>query len=113
MTRQFGDRSPMPKRPRQMSPPPVLDSTDLRILTALQDDASLTNVELAEKVGLSPSPCLTRVRSLEASGIIARRVALLDSSRFGGSISVFIQVTLEKQTEPALEIFEASIGRLP
>ena len=103
----------MPRRPQQNSPQLKLDSTDLRILLALQDDASLTNIELAGKVGLSPSPCLTRVRTLEAAGIIARRVALLDPAKLGASISVFIQVTLEKQTGPALEVFEASVARLP
>jgi Lrp/AsnC family transcriptional regulator, leucine-responsive regulatory protein len=103
----------MRRRPQQNSPQLKLDSTDLRILLALQDDASLTNIELAGKVGLSPSPCLTRVRTLEAAGIIARRVALLDPAKLGASISVFIQVTLEKQTGPALEVFEASVARLP
>jgi Lrp/AsnC family leucine-responsive transcriptional regulator len=103
----------MPRCPQQNSPQLKLDSTDLRILLALQDDASLTNIELAGKVGLSPSPCLTRVRTLEAAGIIARRVALLDPAKLGASISVFIQVTLEKQTGPALEVFEASVARLP
>jgi Lrp/AsnC family transcriptional regulator, leucine-responsive regulatory protein len=101
------------KHRKSKSPLPVLDATDLRILAALQEDASLTNIELAAKVGLSASPCLTRVRALEASGIIARRVALLDPSKLGGSISVFIQVTLEKQTEPVLDVFEASVARLP
>jgi DNA-binding Lrp family transcriptional regulator len=103
----------MRRRPQQNSPQLNLDSTDLRILSALQEDASLTNIELAGKVGLSPSPCLTRVRTLEAVGVIARRVALLDPARLGASISVFIQVTLEKQTGPALDIFEASVARLP
>ena len=91
----------------------MLDATDLRILVALQEDASLTNVELAAKAGLSPSPCLARVRALEGSGVIARRVALLDPLKVGASISVFIQVTLEKQTEPVLETFEASVARFP
>ncbi len=103
----------MQKHPRQNSPQPNLDPTDLRILSALQDDSSLTNIELAAKVGLSPSPCLTRVRALEAAGVIARRVALLDPAKLGASISVFIQVTLEKQTAPALDVFEASVARLP
>jgi Lrp/AsnC family transcriptional regulator, leucine-responsive regulatory protein len=91
----------------------TLDAIDLRILAALQEDASLTNVELAAKVGLSPSPCLSRVRALEESGVIARRVALLDPLKIGASVSVFIQVTLEKQTEPVLETFEASVARFP
>ena len=67
---------------------------------------------LAERIGLSPSPCLARVRALEEAGIIARRVTLLDVNRMGPCLSVFIQVTLEKQTEDMLESFEQSIGRL-
>jgi len=91
----------------------LLDAIDRRILTELQDDASLTNVELAERVGLSPSPCLARVRALETSGVIARRVALLDAAKLGSNISVFIQVTLEKQTAAALQAFERAILRIP
>lgn len=69
-------------------------------------------MKLAERVGLSPSPCLVRVRALEEAGIIARRVTLLDAAKLGPCLSVFIQVTLEKQTEDMLESFEQSIGRL-
>lgn len=86
-----------------------LDAIDVKILTELQDDASLSNVELAQRVGLSPSPCLARVRALEASGIIARRVTLLDPLSLGATISVFIQVTLERQVEAQLEIFEEAV----
>jgi Lrp/AsnC family transcriptional regulator, leucine-responsive regulatory protein len=89
------------------------DAVDRRILAVLQEDASLTNVGLAAKVGLSPSPCLARVRQLEDAGIIVKRVALLDPLRIGAAISVFIQVTLEKQTEPALERFESTMNRFP
>jgi DNA-binding Lrp family transcriptional regulator len=98
---------------RHKLPSIQIDAIDLRILAALQDDAGLTNIELAAKVGLSPSPCLARVRALEQSGVIVRRVALLDPLKLGASISVFIQVTLEKQTEPVLEAFEASVARFP
>ena len=55
-----------------------LDATDLRILTELQQDSSLTNIELARRVHLSPSPCLTRVKALEANGVIGRYVALVN-----------------------------------
>ena len=91
----------------------ALDPTDIRILTEIQEDASLTNVALAERVGLSPSPCLARVRALEEAGVIARRVTLLDASKLGPSLSVFIQVTLEKQIEEMLESFEQSVKRFP
>ncbi len=90
-----------------------LDAVDLRILAALQDNADLTNVQLAAHVGLSPSPCLARVRALEAAGVIARRVALLDATKLGPSISVFVQITLEKQTQADLDAFEAAVVRLP
>jgi Lrp/AsnC family transcriptional regulator, leucine-responsive regulatory protein len=90
-----------------------VDAIDLRILDELQEDARLTNVELADRVGLSPSPCLARVRALEEAGVIARRVTLLDPQKLGGSISVFVSVALEKQTEAALDVFEASMARFP
>lgn len=90
-----------------------LDAIDTRILAELQEDASLTNVELAQRVGLSPSPCLARVRALEEAGVILRRVALLDPASVGAAVSVFIQVTLEKQTEALLEVFESAMARFP
>lgn len=85
------------------------DAIDIRILTQLQKDGSLSNVELAQRVGLSPSPCLARVRMLEAQGVILGRVTLLDPLSVGANISVFIQVTLERQTEAQLEKFEETI----
>lgn len=91
----------------------AIDTTDWKILSLLQDDARLTNVELARRVGLSPSPCLARVRALEDSGYIARYVSLLDPVRVGLKVSVFIQVTLEKQIEPVLEKFESAIRERP
>lgn len=94
-------------------PPPTLDAIDVKILNELQEDASLSNVALAQRVGLSPSPCLARVRALEDTGIIAKRVALLDASRLGGSLSVFIQVTLDKQTQNFLDNFEKAVLRFP
>lgn len=90
-----------------------LDAIDWHILTLLQADARTSNVELARQVGLSPSPCLNRVRALEDSGYISRYVSLLDAQRVGLKVSVFIQVTLEKQIEPVLERFEAAIRDRP
>jgi Lrp/AsnC family leucine-responsive transcriptional regulator len=84
-----------------------LDAIDMRIIKALQEHGRLTNVELAARVGLSPSPCLSRVKALEKSGVIDRYVALVRPDALGLGLSVFIQVTLERQTEKALEIFEA------
>ena len=90
-----------------------LDATDWRILGLLQGDARMSNVELAKAVGLSPSPCLHRVRALEEAGYISRYVTLLDALRVGLKVSVFIQVTLERQIEPALETFEKAIRGRP
>jgi DNA-binding Lrp family transcriptional regulator len=90
-----------------------LDATDLKILAELQENAKLTNVELAARVNLSPSPCLARVRSLENSGVISRAVTLLDPLKIGLGVSVFIQIRLERQVEQALENFEAAMQRHP
>jgi Lrp/AsnC family transcriptional regulator, leucine-responsive regulatory protein len=93
--------------------PQSLDATDWKILARLQEDARLSNVELAQAVHLSPSPCLNRVRNLEAGGIIKRYVTLLDPLEVGLTVSVFIQVTLERQVESALEVFERAIQARP
>ena len=90
-----------------------LDATDWKILTRLQEDARLSNVELARAVSLSPSPCLARVRRLEETGLISRYVTLLDALALGLTVSVFIQVRLERQVEKALEIFERAIAERP
>ena len=90
-----------------------LDSIDWKILGLLQADARTSNVELAKAVGLSPSPCLNRVRALEEAGYISRYVTLLDALHIGLKVSVFIQVTLERQVESALERFENAIRGRP
>ena len=91
----------------------LLDTIDWRILSLLQADARMSNVELARSVGLSPSPCLARVRALEQAGYISRYVSLLDALKVGLKVSVFIQVALEKQVEKALEVFENAILERP
>ncbi|HYD55352.1 MAG TPA: Lrp/AsnC family transcriptional regulator [Burkholderiales bacterium] len=90
-----------------------MDAKDLRILEALQENARISNVELARTAGLSPSPCLARVRALEQSGVIDRYVALLDPKKLGLTVSVLVQVTLEKQIESALERFEEAVRARP
>jgi len=90
-----------------------MDALDLRILERLQNDARISNVELARAVNLSPSPCLARVRALEAGGCIDRYVTLLDAKKLGLTVSVLVQVTLEKQIEPALEVFEKAVRERP
>lgn len=91
----------------------TLDDVDLKILSALQANAKLTNVALAQIVDLSPSPCLARVRALEGRGVISRYVTLLDPRSVGLGVSVFIQITLDKQIKKALEVFEAAIQQRP
>jgi DNA-binding Lrp family transcriptional regulator len=91
----------------------LLNEIDKRILTELQANARTTNADLANKVGLSPSPCLRRVRDLEQNGTINRYVALLNPAAVGLPVSVFVQVTLERQVEKALESFEAAVAHRP
>ena len=86
-----------------------LDATDLRILEELQTDASLSNVELARRVHLSPSPCLARVRALEARGLIRQYVALLDAKQLGLHLNVFISISLKQQSRETLQAFEERI----
>jgi DNA-binding Lrp family transcriptional regulator len=87
-----------------------LDATDLRILDQLQHDASLSNVELARRVHLSPSPCLARVKALEAAGVIRQYVALAHAPALGLGLSVFISVSLKSQHKAALAEFERRIA---
>lgn len=89
------------------------DEIDIRILDELQANAKLTNVALSERVHLSPSPCLARVRALERSGVIDRYVTILNPLAVGLGVSVFIQITLDKQVKPALETFESAIRDRP
>jgi Lrp/AsnC family transcriptional regulator, leucine-responsive regulatory protein len=95
------------------SNPVELDAIDLRILAALQEDGRLTNVELARRVNLSPSPCLARVKALETRGLIRGYVALCDPLSLGLSVNVFISVSLERQRKDALETFEQRVSEHP
>ncbi len=87
-----------------------LDAIDLQILRELQAEARISNVDLARRVHLSPSPCLARVRALERAGILDRYVALLDPVKLGLGVSVFISITLDRQVERALDSFESAIA---
>lgn len=98
---------------RKNMPVTVLDAIDRRILAVLQENARVSNVELAEASGVSASPCWRRVRALEADGVISRYVTLVDPASVGLPVSVFIQVSLEKQVESALEDFESVIQERP
>jgi Lrp/AsnC family transcriptional regulator, leucine-responsive regulatory protein len=90
-----------------------LDATDILILDQLQENARISNVDLARAVHLTPSPCFNRVRTLEQSGVIQRHVTLLDSKRLGLRLNVFIQVSLEKQREESLARFQETIAQRP
>ncbi|MDO9402685.1 MAG: Lrp/AsnC family transcriptional regulator [Polaromonas sp.] len=87
-----------------------LDITDLNILRELQLDGSLSNVELARRVHLSPSPCLARVKALEAGGVINRYVAIANAAALGLGLSVFISISLRSQGKESLAEFERRIS---
>ena len=88
----------------------VLDNVDLKILDELQRDGSLSNVALAKRIGLSPSPCLARVKALESGGVIQRYVALASAAALGLGLTVFISISLKEQSKAALAEFERRIG---
>jgi Lrp/AsnC family transcriptional regulator, leucine-responsive regulatory protein len=89
------------------------DSIDLQILAALQLDGGLSNQELAERVGLSPSPCLRRVRALEESGVIERRVVVLDRKKLGLTTTALIQISMDRHTPERFANFEATVNQCP
>jgi Lrp/AsnC family transcriptional regulator len=89
------------------------DSTDRSILALLQEDASLTAADVAEKVGLSQSPCWRRIARLERLGIIRRRVALLDSKKLGLGVTVFAEVNIGRGSREAVGQFEDAVRGYP
>ncbi len=95
------------------TPPRRLDRIDIGILNQLQQNARITNSELARAVNLSPTPCFNRVRALEKRGLFKQQVTLLNPEPLGLRINVFIQVSLEKQVEDALLRFEQAISERP
>ena len=87
-----------------------LDTTDIRILNELQNDSSHSNVELAKRVHLSPSPCLMRVKALKDKGVIRNYVALANPKALGLGLNVFISISLKEQSKEALAKFEKRIS---
>jgi Lrp/AsnC family transcriptional regulator, leucine-responsive regulatory protein len=87
-----------------------LDGIDFKILGELQREGGISNVELARRVHLSPSPCLARVKALEAAGVISRYVALVNASAMGLGLNVFINISLKTQSKQALADFEQRIA---
>jgi Lrp/AsnC family transcriptional regulator, leucine-responsive regulatory protein len=104
--RKFGILCRKPTRNPRMK----LDRSDLRILDELQRDGSLTNTELAHRIGLSPSPCLARVKALQAAGVIQRYVALASAGALGLGLTVFISISLKTQSKASLAEFESAIA---
>ena len=92
---------------------PTLDEIDRRILVELQRDGRLTNQDLAGRIGVSASPCWRRVRALEEAGVIKGYAALVDPAALGLNVSVFTQVSLERQEKKALQVFETAVGEWP
>jgi DNA-binding Lrp family transcriptional regulator len=91
----------------------TLDEIDRRILVELQRDGRLTNQDLAGRIGVSASPCWRRVRALEEAGVIKGYAALVDPAALGLNVSVFTQVSLERQEKKALQVFETAVGEWP
>ncbi|WP_097461458.1 Lrp/AsnC family transcriptional regulator [Mangrovitalea sediminis] len=90
-----------------------IDRFDQKILEALQKNGRLTNVELAEEIGLSPSPCLRRVRALEKSGVIKRYGAVLDRDEVGLGLTVFVGVKVERHNDREAAVFREAVESLP
>jgi len=103
----MNDKKAETKRPRK------LDRTDRAILAALQEDGRISNVALADKVHLSPSPCLERVKRLEAAGYISGYAAKLNASKLGYGKVAFVQVSLERTTEDVFSNFKDQIMQSP
>ena len=86
-----------------------LDRLDKRILREIQQDGTITNLELAERIGLSPSPCARRVKQLEDAGIILNRVTLLDPKKLDLKLTALIQISMDRHTPDRFEKFEEQI----
>lgn len=89
-----------------------MDAIDRHIIRILQQDGRISNQDLADRVGLSPSPCLRRVRKLEEDGILTGYVAQVDQTKYGLPVDVFVSISLSSQTDHALKEFEQAVQRL-
>ena len=90
-----------------------LDAIDRKILTVLQEDASLSVAEIGDRVGLSSTPCWKRIQRLEADGVILRRVALVDQNKIGLGITVFVSVETGDHSQDWLARFAETVGAMP
>jgi Lrp/AsnC family leucine-responsive transcriptional regulator len=93
--------------------PTELDAYDLKILALLQADGSMSNQEIADRIGLSPSPCSRRIKQLEQVGVIARRVVQLSQKALGLDLTVLIHIRMDRHTPERFEQFEAVVRRCP
>lgn len=91
----------------------ALDATDRKLLREIQRDGRASIVALAERVGLSPTPCQRRLKRMEEDGVIAGYAAVLDAARLGLGLTAFVQVSLASRSEETVEAFHAAIGRMP
>ena len=91
----------------------VLDDLDYRILNEVQADGRISNQELSQRIGLSPSPCLRRLRQLESDGVISRYVALVDPATVGLGVTAFVRIRLEAQDDQHLAQFEGTVSNFP
>jgi len=90
-----------------------LDPTDRRILRVLQREGRISNADLSERIALSPSACHRRVQRLEAEGYIAGYAALVDPRKIGKPTTVFVEITLNGQSDEVLDAFEKAVARIP
>ena len=90
-----------------------LDKLDKRILQELQRNGAITNLELADKIGLSASPCARRVKQLEEAGIIERQVTLLNASKLDLKLTALIQISMDRHTPDRFEVFEQKVRGFP
>ena len=91
----------------------ILDKLDKRILQQLQSNGAITNLELADKIGLSPTPCARRVKHLEEVGIIEHQVTLLNASKLGLKLTALIQISMDRHTPDRFEVFEGKVKSYP
>ena len=99
--------------PNSRTHPPKLDRIDKRILALMQSNGRMTNLELAEAVGLSPTPCARRVKRLEESGLIERHVTLLNQARLGLNITAMISISMDRHTPERFDNFERQVRQFP
>jgi Lrp/AsnC family leucine-responsive transcriptional regulator len=90
-----------------------LDELDRRILDEVQADGRISNQDLSERIGLSPSPCLRRLRQLEGEGVISRYVALVDPTAVGLGVTAFVRIRLDQQDDRHLARFEGAVADFP